>query len=92
MTPMVVFVVAMAVAGWAFYRSQDADQRGWARYQATGVGALLVAGVVGTVLQPGLLRFLWLAMVVVAAVRLTVLPKQSRNRAARLRVSSGPSE
>lgn len=80
MIPMAVFVVAMLVAAVALGQSQGKGARQWLRYQAVGVGAVLVAGLVGTVLQEGWLRFAFLVLALASVTRLVYLPRQARAR------------
>jgi len=82
MTPLIVLSVALVVLIWAVYRSQSVSGRERVRYQAVGVGAMLIAGAVGTVLQPGGLRFAWVALAVAALIRLIWIPRQARARGA----------
>ena len=90
--PVVVFVVAGLVALWPFILSQSAERRGWVRYQAIGVGALLVAAVVGVVLEPGPFRFAWLVLAVAMVVRLALIPRHTRKWAVPPQGASGTSE
>lgn len=90
--PMIVLLVAAVAAMWPFVHSRSLDSRGWVRYQAMGVGALLVAAVVGVVLEPGPMRFAWLVLAVAMVVRLALIPRQARKWAAPPQVASGPSE
>ncbi|WP_199422860.1 hypothetical protein [Actinotalea solisilvae] len=85
MIPIVVFVIAMGIAAWRFSRSQGAAPQQWVRDQGLAVGAILVSGVVGVALQPGPVRFVWLALALAAAVRLAILPRQHRARVAAAR-------
>lgn len=90
--PLVVLLVAALVALWPFVLSQSADSRGWVRYQAMGVGALLVAAVVGVILELGPARFAWLVLAVAMVVRLALIPRQARKWAAQPQGASGTSE
>lgn len=89
---MLVLIGSLLVAMWFYYRSESADERGWMRNQAVAVGALLLAGVVGAILQPGVMRYAWLVLAAGAAVRLALIPRQARARTARRQVAAHPSE
>lgn len=82
MTPLIVFFVALVVFIWTTYRAQSDSGRERARYQAMGVGAMLIAGVVGLVFQPGGLRYAWAALAVAALIRLILIQRQARARGA----------
>lgn len=80
MTPIIVLVVALSIFLWATYRSSSSSEEEQFRYQAAGVTALLIAGVVGAVLQEGALRFAWVALAAAAAIRLIWVSTKARNR------------
>lgn len=80
MIPLIIFFASMVVFVFTTVRSQSETGRRRARYQATGVGAVLIAGVAGLVLEGGGLRYAWLALAVVALVRLIWLQRAGRGR------------
>lgn len=89
MIPLIAFAVAMIVFIWAVSRSQSSTGHEWVRYQAIGVSALLIAGVIGALLQPGALRFAWGVFAIIALTRLLWLPKVERARGSSGSRSSG---
>lgn len=83
---MIVFVAAIVVAGGLFVRSSvlpPARSAEWGRYQGAAVALLGAAGLFGA-LRPDIVwtRIAFVLLFTSAIVRLAVLPRQVRRRAA----------
>jgi hypothetical protein len=82
---MIFFVAAALPIALLFSQSQAverSDSRKWMAYQGSAVALLMVTGVLGVLTEQGVMRIAWAVLVVVTIVRLSVLPRQARGRAA----------
>jgi uncharacterized membrane protein YfcA len=78
MTPLLVLIVALFINLWATYRAQSVGGREGLPYLALGAGAMVIAGCVGVVLEPGYLRFAWAVLAIAWAIRLVWLGVKAR--------------
>ncbi len=82
---VIVFVVVGLPVAWLFSQSQSIDRsdpRRWLIYQGAAVVLLMLVGVIGVITELGPLRVAFASLVVAGIVRLAVLPRQARVRAA----------
>lgn len=84
---MIVLVVAYVLAGGLFVRSNllpPARSAEWGRYQALAVALIGLAGLHGTIRPDNVwLRIAFALLLAGSVIRLAVIPRQVRRRAAR---------